>query len=725
MDRTTYIQNKRRFPVQVIRDSTAAFDAGATVHFLARYRKEMCAPLTEEDLFTLLDDCHEYTAFIARKNAIEKELKKRDLLHKDVIHALAAATCRSELEQIYLPFKQSRTTKAESARRAGLTPVADHISTSRKGSQQPNWSEWVDMSRARRFGYTTKQEVLAGAAEIIQDRLRKNRRLRSWLTARIRKKSSIRASKKKEAPAGSSTADTYDGFSSPLHQVKPHALLALMRGQKEKLLTLRIEYPRAQAEAYIEKNILRPQGTYASLIRRCITTALSKDLLPAIKKEVLREAEEHAHRHSIDIFSQNLKKTLLAPPAGAVPVLAMDPGYAHGCKCALLSAVGEPLKLTTVYLTSPSKRAQAKKELHRIITAYHPKLIGLGNGCASRETRKFLQRELLPELSDTPSLVMVQEAGASVYSASVRGRKDFPQYDITLRSAISLGRRLQDPLSELIKIPPHALGLGQYQHDVPVKALQQNLHRTVEQVVHRIGADLNTASEDILATLSGLNRTVAQNIISHRSQKGPFSSRHELRSVLGIGPQRYTQAVGFVRVKNGDSPLENTGIHPEQYPLVEEICRHLACTIEELCSTPALLEDIQPHTFTFGKVHKETLEDIFFELRNPGLDPRQEFSLPEFNQRVFSMDDLHTGMEISGVVVNVTDFGAFVDLGIGEKGLIHISHLSDHFVEHPLNVIAPGEFVRVRILSLDTQRKRIGLSLIDETSPSFSQQSNA
>jgi uncharacterized protein len=710
VNRTGYIQKKRGFGAKHISAVSAAFDEGATVHFLARYRREICGPLTPDDLFAVYDDCQEFQVFEKRIQSIQRDLKKRRIWTDKLADTFLACRDIKELEARYSPFKKTSETKADAARKAGLKKLADFL-TAPDPKNAREWKACIDFSRAYSAGYTTAEKLFEGAGDIIRDRLRKNTALRTWLTAHIQDTCILSAHTSGKKEDTEEVYRRYDGYSTPLRMIKPHILMALLRGHKEKRLTLRMAYTRTKAENRIEKNILPPRGKYASFIRSCISTALSKDLLPPLKKEALKEATQKAHEHSTRIFCRNLEHTLLAPPAGAIPLVAIDPGFSHGCKTVALSASGEPLSFVTVFVTSPKKKEQAKKQLRSLIRDHTPKLICLGNGTAARETRQFIQEEVLSEITKEIPLVMVSESGASVYSASTRGQEEFPDLNITLRSAVSLGRRVQDPLGELIKIPPHSLGLGQYQHDIDTAVLSHHLLRTVEQVVHRVGADLNTASEDVLATISGLNKTRAKNIIRHRSQNGLFSSRKELLKVAGIGEKSFTQAVGFLRVRNTKAPLENTAIHPERYPLVEKICRCLSCSVKDLIQNPLPLNQVHPNDFTDAYTAEETVQDIFFELRNPGLDPRKEFILPEFKKNLTCLDDLSTGIRLQGVVDNVTDFGAFVDIGLHTAGLVHISEMSTEYISHPLDVVSPGEIISVSVLSADKQTGRIALSM--------------
>ncbi|MGM0461134.1 MAG: helix-hairpin-helix domain-containing protein [Fibrobacterota bacterium] len=710
VNRTGYIQKKRGFGAKHISAVSAAFDEGATVHFLARYRREICGPLTPDDLFAVYDDCQEFQVFEKRIQSIQRDLKKRRIWTDKLADTFLACRDIKELEARYSPFKKTSETKADAARKAGLKKLADFL-TAPDPKNAREWKACIDFSRAYSAGYTTAEKLFEGAGDIIRDRLRKNTALRTWLTGHIQDTCILSAHTSGKKEDTEEVYRRYDGYSTPLRMIKPHILMALLRGHREKQISLRMDYSRTRAQQHIEKNILLPHGRYAACIRRCISTALSKDLLPALKKDVLKNAAHSAQLHSTRIFCKNLEHTLLAPPAGAIPVMAIDPGFAHGCKTAVLSASGNPQAFVTVYITSPTKKEQAKQKLCALLHQHKPQLICLGNGTAARETRQFLQDEVLSRSGNDIPLVMVNESGASVYSASTRGQKEFPDLDITLRSAVSLGRRVQDPLGELIKIPPHSLGLGQYQHDIDTSVLSHHLLRTVEQVVHRVGADLNTASEDVLATISGLNKTRAKSIIRHRSQKGLFSSRKELLKVAGIGEKSFTQAVGFLRVRNTKAPLENTGIHPERYPLVEKICRCLSCSVRDLLHNPLPLNQVHPNDFTDAHTAEETVKDIFFELRNPGLDPRKEFILPEFKKSLTCLDDLSTGIRLQGVVDNVTDFGAFIDIGLHSTGLVHISEMSTEYISHPLDVVSPGEIITVSVLSADKKTGRIALSM--------------
>ncbi|WP_132257029.1 Tex family protein, partial [Methylobacterium segetis] len=700
-------------------------DGGATVPFIARYRKEATGALDDAQLRSLEERLGYLRELEARRAAILESLREQGKLDAALAARIAQAETKARLEDLYLPFKQKRRTKAQAAREAGLGPLAEALLARPDQSPEAAAKPFVDPAK----GIADAESALEGARAILIERFSEEPELvgalRETTWQRGRLGSSVR--KGKEA-AGEKFADYFD-FAEPLTKLPSHRILALFRGEKEEVLDLEIGDAPADAPApnqpgWQELRIARAFGLadrgrpgdrfLADTVRRAWRTKLKPALDTDLRARLWAVAEEGA----VKVFAGNLRDLLLAAPAGPRPTLGLDPGYRTGVKVAVVDATGKVVATDTIYPHEPRRDWNgALVALAKLCRAHRVELIAIGNGTASRETDR-LAAELVakqPELRLTK--VMVSEAGASVYSASAYASAELPGLDVTLRGAVSIARRLQDPLAELVKIEPRAIGVGQYQHDLAEGKLSRSLDAVVEDCVNGVGVDVNTASAPLLARVSGLSERVAGNIVVHRDANGPFRSRSGLRKVAGLGPKAYELAAGFLRIREGDDPLDASGVHPEAYPVVRKILAATGQPIGAVIGNGAVLRGLDPKRFTDASFGLPTVTDILAELEKPGRDPRPAFRTATFQEGVERIQDLKPGMRLEGVVTNVAAFGAFVDIGVHQDGLVHISMLADRFVKDPREVVKPGDVVQVRVVEVDAARKRIALSMRSDEAP--------
>lgn len=692
-------------PAQV-RAALELLQAGNTIPFIARYRKEATGELDEVQLRDLRDR-HEYlTELDERRLAILASIEEQGKLTPELRAQLERAETKAELEDLYRPFKPKRRTRATIAAERGLGPLAELLWMGETSDVDllVAAAAYVDAERE----VPTPEDALAGSRDILAERLSDDAPTRALIRELTREKGVLesRAARGKEGET-SKFQDYYD-FSQPIRTLPGHRVLALRRGEAEEFLSTRVLAPEEEILARLRQRFVA--GSRApEQMERVVSDAYRRLIAPSVEVELRMELKTRADEEAIAIFGQNLEGLLLAPPAGARTVLGIDPGFRTGCKLAVVDATGALRATGHIYL---HQEERAHSDLVQMIREYRPELVAVGNGTASRETDRLV-REVIRDLSaeQRPIPVLVNEAGASVYSASEIAREEFAELDLTMRSAISIARRLQDPLAELVKIDPKSIGVGQYQHDVSQSKLKRRLDETVESCVNRVGVEVNTASAALLSYVAGIGPPVAERLVRHRAAEGAFRSRKQLLRVTGLGPKTFEQAAGFLRVRAGEHPLDASAVHPERYPLVERISRDLGVRLESLVGNEEAIRRIDPRRYLGDGVGLPTLEDILSELRKPGRDPREAFEAPAFREDVQTLEDLREGMLLQGTVTNVVAFGAFVDVGVHQDGLVHISELAERYVSDPNAVVKVGDRVNVRVLGVDLPRRRIALSM--------------
>ena len=687
-----------------VRAALQLLGEGNTIPFVARYRKEATGELDEVQLRDLRDR-HEYlTELDERRATVLASIQEQGKLTDELRARIERADAKSELEDLYRPYKPKRRTRATIAAERGLAPLAELL-----------WSGSladVDAERAAAGHLSaevaTPADALAGARDILAERVADDPAARSFVRDLTRQKGALesRAARGKEGES-SKFQDYYD-FSQPLRAIPGHRVLAIRRGETEEFLTARISAPEEEAIAGLRQRFVARSRAPVQM-EQVVRDAYSRLISPSVEVELRMELKTRADEEAIAIFGQNLEGLLLASPGGGRATLGVDPGFRTGCKLALVGPTGALLATGVVYLHQEDR---AKRDLLRLIEEHRPELVAVGNGTASRETDRLVRDAVRDLPADRrPTVVMVNEAGASVYSASDLAREELPELDLTLRSAVSIARRLQDPLAELVKIDPKSIGVGQYQHDVSQSRLKRRLDETVESCVNRVGVEVNTASPSLLGYVAGIGPTAAQRIAEYRDREGPFASRKALLKVPGIGAKTFEQAAGFLRVRAGAHPLDASAVHPERYALVERMATDLGVRVAELVGNAAAIERIAPERYLGEEVGLPTLHDILGELRKPGRDPRAGFELPSYRDDVRTLEDLKEGMTLEGTVTNVVAFGAFVDVGVHQDGLVHVSELSDRFVRDPNEAVTVGQRVRVRVLGVDPKRQRVALSM--------------
>ncbi len=719
------------------------FAEGATVPFIARYRKERTGELNETQLRELSDRHTYLTELEDRKQtvvrAIAEQGKLTDILQRQIEQTLL----KTELEDLYLPYRPKRRTRATIARERGLEPLAQWM----ESLNQPQAPHADLEDEAARYldeenGVKSPQDALQGASDILAEGVADWAEVRSHLRQFLLKSGCFTSSIKAKFPEGTTKYEMYRNYTSGVTSIQPHNLLALLRGEKEGVLSVELVFDDAEVQSYLEGKVLRAKAKpVRAFYQAMLRDAFNRLMRASLTGEVIAEKKRWADVESITTFESNLRELLLSPPAGMKPTLAIDPGFRTGCKVAVIDQTGQFLEYQAIFPhTGAGQRQKAAQTLAHLIQTYGISLIAIGNGTASRETDAFVG-EVVQPLATQPITVIVNESGASIYSASEVAIAEFPDLDITVRGAISIGRRLQDPLAELVKIDPKALGVGQDQHDVDQKLLKKKLDETVESCVNYVGVDLNTASKELLSYVSGISASVANNIVQYRNQNGAFGDRRELKKVAKLGPKAYEQAAGFLRIRNGKNPLDNTAVHPESYKVVEAIAHDLHLSLHQIhqinpanesADTPLKsidLKRIDLARYVTDTIGEPTLRDILAELEKPGRDPRAQFAYATFRDDIQDMRDLKTGMILEGIVTNVANFGAFVDVGVHQDGLVHVSQLADRFVKDPKEIVKVGQIVTVRVLEVNESLKRISLSMRSDsagtpapnTAPSTSQ----
>jgi len=692
-------------PARSVLATALLFKEGATVPFIARYRKEMTGSLDEVAIAAIGDRIEKLREFDARREAIFKSLDERSLLTAELKASLSAAKTLSALEDIYQPYKPKKRTRATIAKEAGLEPLADLLLT--QGPDDPATLSAPFAGEAK--GVKSAEDALAGARDILAERFSDDPSARARAREIYRSEGVLSSKVMLGKEAEAAKFKDYFDWSEPAAKAPSHRILAIRRGEKEGFLLMRIQPPEASLTAALEPLFLRGRGPASEQVRLALHDGIKRLLGPAMETEMRLETKARADEEAIRVFAENLRELLLASPLGQRRTLAIDPGFRTGCKVVILDAQGKLLHHDVVFPDqSALQRKEAGDKLLAFIKHFQIEAIAIGNGTASRETEAFIRALKLPPAI---AIVLVNESGASIYSASEVAREEFPDKDITVRGAVSIGRRLLDPLAELVKLDPKSIGVGQYQHDVDQSALKKSLDAVVMSCVNGVGVELNTASKQLLAYVSGIGPQLAENIVKFRDENGPFSSRRQLLKVPRLGEKAFEQSAGFLRIRGGDHPLDASAVHPESYPIVDAMAKDLGTDVAELLRRPELQSRIKPEKYATETIGLPTLKDILAELARPGRDPRKQFEVFQFAEGVEKIADLKPGMKLPGIVTNVTAFGAFVDIGVHQDGLVHISQLADTFVKDPSEIVKVAQRVHVTVLEIDLERARIALSM--------------
>jgi len=706
MEIAQLIANRLHLPFHKVLAAVELLQNDATVPFIARYRKEVTGNLDEIALYGIQKEKKFFEDLEKRKQTIINSLEEQQVLTPELKQKILDTYDATVLEDLYLPYKKKAKTKAETARKKGLEPLAKIIMAQRTNDLD------YEASRFLSDQVGDVNEALQGARYIIAEWITENIWVRNFLR-RVYDRSAVIKSKvikKKESDEKAQKYLDYFDWSESLRTCPSHRLLAMLRAEKEGFVRLKLEVDTDFIYEKLDDRFIKNDKETARQIEEAITDAYKRLLSPSIANETLNKYKEKADLTAIKVFSENLRQLLLAPPLGEKRVLAIDPGYRTGCKVVALNAQGDLLMYDTIFPHPPqNKMLESEAKLKFLVDKYQLEAIAIGNGTASRETESFVKNI---KFDKKLPVFVVSEAGASIYSASKIAREEFPDKDVTVRGAVSIGRRLQDPLAELVKIDPKSIGVGQYQHDVNQSLLKEELDAVVESSVNLVGINLNTAGKYLLKYVSGIGEKLAERIVEYRMLNGPFQTREELKKVKGLGKKAFEQSAGFLRIKNGLNPLDNSSVHPESYPVVEKIAKSLGLKLRELIGNEKILNTIDLQSFITEKVGLPTLNDMIKELKKPGLDVRQELKQFAFRSDLKSMSDLKIGETYPGIVNNITNFGCFVDIGIKESGLVHISNMSDRFVSDPNEIVKLHQKVQVKVISLDVDRKRIGLSLI-------------
>ena len=694
-----------------IKNALELFAEGATLPFVARYRKERTGEMNEIQLRDLQDRYAYLTELRDRQAVIIQAISEQGKL-TDVLQAkIESCLQKTELEDLYLPYRPKRRTKAAIAREKGLEPLAEAI----KAFNRPNINTASLPQEAAKYlseQVKTVEEALKGASDILAEEVAENAEYRAYIRNYLIQTGVFFSKIKATHPIGTTKFEMYRDYQARVKAIAAHNLLALLRGETEEIITLTLDFDEDHLLTYLNSQQIQAKtpairAFYQDMLKDTFNRLMKTSAIAS----VIAEMKAWAEVESIKTFEANLRDLLLAAPAGMKPTLAIDPGFRTGCKTAVISETGKFLEYQTIFPHQAiAQREQAARTLRTLIEKYQIQLIAIGNGTAGRETDSFVM-EVIQGIEKPPIKVMVNESGASIYSASTVAIAEFPDLDLTVRGAISIGRRLQDPLAELVKIDPKSIGVGQYQHDVDQKLLKKKLEETVESCVNFVGVDLNTASKELLTFVSGLSASVANNIITYRNQNGAFRDRRHLLKVPKLGAKAFEQAAGFLRIRNGDHPLDNTAVHPESYKVVEAIARDLNISLSDISQAADKLKTVNLKQYVTDAIGEPTLRDILRELEKSGRDPRAEFKYATFNDAIQKISDLQIGMEIEGIITNVANFGAFVDIGVHQDGLVHISQLADRFVSDPKQIVKVGQVVKVRVLEINESLKRISLSM--------------
>ncbi len=699
---TKIVAERTGLPLKKVANTLQLLGEGATIPFISRYRKEATGSLDEVAIADIQREYKKLEELEKRKQTILGAVEEQGKLTDELRRRIEGTYDATELEDLYLPYKRKRKTRASKAREKGLEPLAEQLMQQQDGQAERAAQRFINEE------VPDAEAALQGARDIIAEWVNEDEKARHKVRHAFRKEATIRskvARGKKEE--GAKYQDYFD-YEEPLKKCPSHRLLAIRRGEEEGILRVYISPDEADTIYRLQRYYADGNGSAAGQVKAAVEDSYKRLLGPSIETEFRNLAKEKADEEAISVFTTNLRQLLLAPPLGQQRTLGIDPGFRTGCKVVVLDESGKLLRHTAIYPHPPQKdEYQAIETLKHLVQQFEIEAIAVGNGTAGRETLGLCRKI---DFGRSLNIFSVNEAGASIYSASEIAREEFPKEDVTVRGAVSIGRRLMDPLAELVKIDPKSIGVGQYQHDVNQTRLKESLDQVVESAVNSVGINVNTASKHLLTYVSGLGPTLAQNIVQYRSENGPFRSRQQLQKVPRMGDKAFEQCAGFLRIREGKHPLDNTAVHPESYPVVEQMAADLGCTVQDLIEQPSLRKQIELRRYTTDTVGLPTLKDIMKELEKPGLDPRGKAQAFEF-ANIHSIQDLEPGMVVPGIVNNITNFGAFVDIGIKESGLVHISQLANKFVKNPADVVSLNQQVRVRIMEVDLQRKRIQLSM--------------
>ena len=702
---TSRIAQQLQLSERSVGNTIELLNDGATIPFIARYRKERTGSLDEVQIAQIGELYQKFQELQKRKETILKTIEEQGKLTPELKQRIEETWESSVLEDIYLPYRPKRRTKAQVAREHGLEPLAKTLLMQRESDIDKVAQRYVNAD------VPSVEDALQGAKDIIAEMVSEDERSRHQLRGAFRRQAVITSKvvKAKAEEEGAAKFSDYFDWSEPLKRCSSHRLLAMRRGEAEGFLRVSISPNEDEGIENLKSHYVRGKGKCSKLVGEAVADAYKRLLKPSIETEFATLSKEKADEECIKVFAENLRQLLLSPPLGEKRVMGIDPGFRTGCKVVCLDAQGNLLHYEAIYPHPPqSERVKAVRAVERMVEAYKIEAIAIGNGTASRETASFVERL---HLGDEVQAFVVSEDGASVYSASKLGREEFPEYDVTVRGAVSIGRRLMDPLAELVKIDPKSIGVGQYQHDVDQGKLKQKLDQTVESCVNAVGVDLNTASQHLLTYVSGLGPQLAKNIVDYRREHGAFTSRAQLLKVPRLGPAAFQQCAGFLRIRGAENPLDNSAVHPERYALVERMAKEAGCTVTTLMTDAEKRSKIDVQQYVTAEVGLPTLTDIMKELEKPGRDPRAQIEVFKFDERVNHFDDLHIGMELPGIVTNITRFGAFVDVGVHQDGLVHVSQLANRYVSDPNDVVRLHQHVRVRVIELDEKRHRIAFTM--------------
>ena len=701
-----YIQERLQIPSKSIENTLQLLSEDCTIPFIARYRKDKTSNLDEVAIEQIFKLNKSFDEIIKRKESILKSIEEQNALTPELQQKITQSFDLQELEDLYLPYKKRRKTKADTAREKGLEPLAKIIMSQKSDDVEYLASKYLNKDVAN------EDEALQGARDIIAEWLNENLYIRKNLRRLFQRKAVIttKVVKTKKDEEEAQKFSQYFDWQEPLNRTPSHRLLAMLRAENESFVKVSVSVEKEEALEIMENTVIKSQNDCAKQIELAIADAYKRLLEPTISNETLQEAKEKADQKAIEVFAENLQQLLLAAPLGEKRILAIDPGYRTGCKVVCLDEKGDILHNETIFPHAPqNETGMAMKKIKSLVNSCNIEAISIGNGTASRETEQFIKKI---GFDRDLQVFVVSEAGASVYSASKIAREEFPNYDVTVRGAVSIGRRLSDPLAELVKIDPKSIGVGQYQHDVDQTKLKEELDHTVIRCVNSVGINLNTASKSLLSYVSGIGEKMAENIVNYRAENGAFTSRKDLKKVPRLGEKAYQKAAAFVRIKNAKNPLDNSAVHPEAYALVEKMAKDLGLKTEEMIANKEKIDQINPEKYTTEDIGILGIKDILKELLKPGLDPRKSAKVFEFDRNVKTIKDLHVGMILPGIVNNITAFGCFVDVGIKESGLVHISQLKDGFVSDVNEVVKLHQHVQVKVLEIDEARKRIQLTMI-------------
>ncbi len=700
------IASKINIGLEQVKNTIFLLQSGATIPFISRYRKELTGSLDELQIAAIQKELNYFTELDKRKETILHTIKEQEKLTPELENIIRETYNANELEDIYLPYKPKKRTRATIAREKGLEPLSKIIMAQRENDIETRAASFISDE------VESVEEALAGARDIISEWINENNRARDSVRFLFKREAVIHSKLVKSKEAEAQKYRDYFDWTEPLQKCPSHRFLAIKRAEKEGLLKVSISIEEEHAFEKLERIFIRSNSSCTEHVEKAIKDSYKRLLSPSIETEFAQEWKQKSDEEAIKVFGENLRQLLLAPPLGQKRVLAIDPGFRTGCKVVCLDEQGNLLHNETIYPHPPQREVkQSAKKMASLVSMYKIEAIAVGNGTAGRETEKFMK---YMRFDRDISVFSVNEDGASVYSASPIAREEFPNYDVTVRGAVSIGRRLMDPLAELVKIEPKSIGVGQYQHDVDQKLLHADLDRVVESCVNTVGVNLNTASKHLLTYVSGLGPQLAQNIVDYRKENGNFKSREELLSVKRMGAKAFEQAAGFLRIRNAENPLDNTAVHPESYHIVEKMASKLDANIDKLIESESLRKLINLNDFVTENIGLPTLKDIMNELDKPGRDPREKIRVMEFDDSIKTIEDLKVGITVPGIITNITRFGAFVDIGIKENGLIHISNMANRYIDDPAKVVKLNQHVKAKIIDIDLVRKRIQLSIKED-----------